>query len=909
MLEKENQENNENIINKSLNEIVISYGSINSIIEENKKEDILIEKDDDNNFDENTRLLKERNQEIKSKNELAEVLENAAKQLRSKKNENKIFNEIYENYLDNEFMTKTRIKSKIPECLLKIIFFVVAPIFGIVFLIGIFQMKSLMNALSNLIKKSASDYYHCKLNSICNITISNNETNVYNFYDYYYQYTKNEAIDFNLMMLTGFLGDILLKWKGFKITIALLSLFNLGAIFWLMNLRFDFEEEGIFDYDILKVISFVVIYILFFLGLGGSSLLSIKILIENHLKYKFYLIEKIRAKIKKYDIEKNIENKDDTKTRLIESMKITDLDDKKEQKLNKSNTIYSKKSIKDILEDREIQKQKKMTEKLKNKEKNKFDFFFMICITTIIGYLGKYLMNLVLDKVLIYAFTKNYNIKYFSMGISLLYFISMFFSGLLYQLLKVSIFETDKKIKNAKNQDNNIEIKISQICGYIIYSEKKKPKVPPKKNCCRLCCESTQNCCNETFCNLINVLFCDFCGCDCSGCCPCDCCIEPKCYCSLCEKCNYDPDDYNKKIEIFRYCFKAQRKSFWCNKFMTNETQKKIFPYMIEYFILKLTTIAFEKQYEKYNYLNDNTNSLMIIFAFTFIFYFYFTLSFTRIFMHFTLPEENEDEIEGGNSKKSKLEIISKLSNEILNGTHGILLFNSVFSLIFSAFYLSKMKEDIKSYFFKDNLNVIYIPILMNKFYYFTLNYYCIYTSEDTKKFDIIPGSSLISIYISIWDFILSLIKSNIPDEYGTNDYNYFNILYIIQITFASIPSFFVGLFIIGILIFSTGLLQFLYYGCNCEDCKDSYFCHKYLFCLCSFIFCFGGLWIKMVDVETYEYECCNIGDCCDIGDNCCNVYCYDNIMFCDCCFCNKKSCYYSDCCYKNCDSCKICEC
>ena len=67
------------------------------------------------------------------------------------------------------------------------------------------------------------------------------------------------------------------------------------------------------------------------------------------------------------------------------------------------------------------------------------------------------------------------------------------------------------------------------------------------------------------------------------------------------------------------------------------------------------------------------------------------------------------------------------------------------------------------------------MPILMNKFYYFTLNYYCIYTSEDIKKFDIIPGSSLISIYISIWDFILSLIKSNIPDEYGTNDYNYFS--------------------------------------------------------------------------------------------------------------------------------------
>ena len=40
------------------------------------------------------------------------------------------------------------------------------------------------------------------------------------------------------------------------------------------------------------------------------------------------------------------------------------------------------------------------------------------------------------------------------------------------------------------------------------------------------------------------------------------------------------------------------RKSFWCNNFLTNKVQKKIVPYMIEYFLLQLTTIALEQQYE-----------------------------------------------------------------------------------------------------------------------------------------------------------------------------------------------------------------------------------------------------------------------------------------------------------------------
>ena len=244
---------------------------------------------------------------------------------------------------------------------------------------------------------------------------------------------------------------------------------------------------------------------------------------------------------------------------------------------------------------------------------------------------------------------------------------------------------------------------------------------------------------------------------------------------------------------------------------------------------------------------------------------------------------------------------LTKISNDILNGTHGIVLFNGVFSLIFSSFYLSKMPDKTKNFFFKENTNIIFIPILMNKFYYFTLNYYCIYTSEKNNKFDIISSSSLISFYIFIWNLALTFLKSSIPD-------NYYNILYIIQIVFDSIPSLIVVAFILTGLVFSTGLIDFYREGCdNCENCKHGFFMHKYLFCLTSFFLCFGGLWINIKEDHKFEYECCHVGDCCDIGDNCCNVYCFEGNMYCDCCCCSRNSSCFSDRCDKDCNTCEIC--
>ena len=195
----------------------------------------------------------------------------------------------------------------------------------------------------------------------------------------------------------------------------------------------------------------------------------------------------------------------------------------------------------------------------------------------------------------------------------------------------------------------------------------------------------------------------------------------------------------------------------------------------------------------------------------------------------------------------------------------------------------------------------------MNKLYYITLNYYSIYTAEKNNRFQKISASTLISIYVSLWGIIISLIKSSIPDKTSSDDYNYSNILYFIQIAFSSIPVLGVVIFIIEGFYLSTGPMACN--NCNCKKCKKNFALHKFLFWLLSFIFCFGGLWNIMKDFNEYEYQFCDFGECCDITGNYCNVYCIDNIMFCDCCCCDKRSCWHSDCCYNHCDNCECCLC
>ena len=459
---------------------------------------------------------------------------------------------------------------------------------------------------------------------------------------------------------------------------------------------------------------------------------------------------------------------------------------------------------------------------------------------------------------------EEYNKIYFLYCVMALYFSSFIVSIILYLFFDCYFFTKNKGNIKSRNEYN-----VSQICGFIIYSEKllrEEESCSCLKICgesTKLCFKSTKHCCDEVFCKSLDC--CNFCD-DVNYC---------KCCCLCCE---YDEKYYKKKEECFCYCYKKERKSYWCDKFATNKVQKEIIPFVIIYFFLKLIIIAFEPLYEEKKNNHIHTKTFLSIFLLSFFLFFYFSISLSRFKDMWKDEDPNEKEILDNEveipEKIEKKDFLSKISSQTINGVYSIILFNGVFSLIFSSFYLSHKSTNFKEYIFENNMNIIFIPILMNKLYYFTLNYYCLYNSELNIKFDLVQSSSLISFYLLAVDFILWIIKLIFS----------LNALFKIQIIISCFPS----LIILGFLClgcFSTCNLP----CANCKKNKDEEgsFC-RFLFCLISFLICLGGSWYKK-DGPLYplfgslNYWCCDESSCCycefwnNIDDS--------NLFFCcDCC-------------------------
>lgn len=326
--------------------------------------------------------------------------------------------------------------------------------------------------------------------------------------------------------------------------------------------------------------------------------------------------------------------------------------------------------------------------------------------------------------------------------------------------------------------------------------------------------------------------------------------------CCLCCCNSYNPADYKKKKEFFCYCYQAQRKSYWCNKFFTNETQEQLIPFLILYFLLELMTIAFEQQYERYKGEHQHIKTFYSVFLGSFIMFLYFSITAGRFINYL-----KEDYFHG-----TKKELLGRLSEKLLDGTYGIVLFNGIFSLIFSSIYLFN-KSQPKNYIFQNNVNIILLPILMNKLYYLTLNYYCTYTSEKSKKekFELfISSSTLISLYMLIWDGILFFIKEFI--SYFQTDDNFLRSLYIFQFIASIIPCIIFAVIFVSFLVAACDCCNLL--CCNCKEYDKGIGFFLFLYMILSFIFCFGGCWL---DSESIMYSnCC----CCDKKSKCyCNCW------------------------------------
>ena len=1024
-----------------------------------------------NKEDENTPLTKDEKKEKKS---LIDIINDLSEDLN--KDENESINDVYSEYLNNEDVTKRDIADNTGRLCLSFMFYILSPLFSLINLIAIFQGIHILNTLGEIIWNSIS-YYYDSLRGKEHDTFSIEEFNdTYNFYDRLMTRTLNETFDFNLMMLMSFLGEALLKAKGLTFTILIFGIAVNGISFFLLyNFNFKEYDNENNTYTILQILHLIGCYILLFIGVGASALLSQKIIIDSNKKYNKYLFklkqieeeenkkrEEERAKkeeekkklkdenkrkkkleekgeenqkemVFKEDFnaeeeekekndsqeEKDKEKEEEKKENLIDNYELiqvkedSNVEDKKEEgNLNDDNMVVinnnlefenietndiknknneketSLKHTKTKLAKKKTISEKRKQEKFKRRrsrkliveEKNIFDSFFEICLTTILANFSKYFFNINLtNEMLNYKheikenkhynnlmnldeFMKSHNSSkvnqtlYYQILDDIydknenLYLImiafyvgALFISWIFYKAFVKNLQK--KEITQNKEGDTH---RICEIFGYIIYSEnknltnkngekkddknmnpesvklitedekpnkelndlieeekeptaeEKEPKEEEKKltteennkeeekeekykakcclkcKCIRLLSETCINCYNVAVCNsFMSCVFCheenpdptDIINC----CCCCSCCLE------------YDEDDYDKDKQFFCYCYQVKRKQKWLNKFLTNEIQMKIVPYLIEYFILRLSIIGFEKQYEmnKIDFKIEENYIFIAVFVGTFFLFFYFTLSFSK----FINILDNQLVLSSSDKKEKtekKVSSFSLLSNEILSGVNGILFFNSIFSLVFSSIFNSKMENDNKQFIFTKHNYIIFIPLLMGKFYHFTLIYYCISCSEDNKKFELISGSTLISLYLSVWEIIISLIKS-------LCDVSSINRLYITQLVFSSLVVLY---FIIVILIFLCDKFTLIF------DCSD--FCAelgKICHCICSFFFCCSGFWYSP---KAYEDVTCGLD--CDCDCDCPISWCYLNF---NCCCCQEDNFYY---CIPCCDSFDFCD-
>lgn len=813
------------------------------------------------------RLKKDLEQEIKEKKE-----ENIDSDITSESNTNDEEKEKEEEEDNIIIVLKGNWNIKICKIFFHFMFMFVLPFLVTINLIGIFQIISIMNVLYDCIKKSI----------ICFLGKEDKEDqsfyDFYNFYGYYLKESINEDIEFDLIETMGFLGLIFYKFSGFTVSSMLFLGINGISLFLITNF-FNQYRPGNERYTGFQIIYLCTCYMLLFIGVGSSALLSQQILVGQYEKYNSFL--------------KKTEDNSCSCWGLFNICR---------------NCLKKEKE--------DENKDKKGKEKIKEKEKGNVPYFLLICITSILGYFFKYTLDIFISNRK-YQFDKQYNItdidtneinnlmnnmtnieinniifshdKKLFFIIIFIYIITILLSIILYKILK-SIYETNKK-KQHKLKIGMDDGKC-QICGYVIYTEnlnlelnkknengmikqkedggikgsnnegipslkkgqletlesklsgenipiKNKKKKLPRRIldcieslfkklflCLRLLSDSFISCFNEVICKFY--------------CCEMEKKTKERCCCCFCCECLINNDskikdkNYEQKDEFFCYCYKEKRNMKWFNRFIREETHIRLMPLLLEYFIIQLTTIAFEKinnenNEDKYNNFEDHKSIYIFIgkFSFSLFLFFYFTISFGQIFIALS-------------GRESIQKTIEKISNKILNGTYGILIFNGFYSFIVSLICLIK---DIKL-----NDNYIFIPILMNKFYFFTFAYHCtVYTDVD-EGIDIISSATLLSIYLKAWEFFFNKLIDKCS----------INILLVIQIFFS----------LIIVLLTSCLISVFL--------CCIGYFWFTFLYLL-SFI-PFGGFWYFRAyeKCRCDQYECCiDNGDICDNNYKCL-YYCID---------------------------------
>ena len=193
------------------------------------------------------------------------------------------FEEFFELNLDKEEYL-IDIDKTYSQCALKMLLFLFGILYSIIQLIGVQEMIIILNSLLN------------ELIDELKIAIVKTPRE-YNFYEVIKICSFKELPDIDVALITSFIGVVALKSLGYLVTNLIFQLIP-GVIFLLFFLFFEFHtgKELENNYTLSEIIILLIIYILNYILVGGSSLITMK---------------QIKDEISKLNLLNVNENKDD----------------------------------------------------------------------------------------------------------------------------------------------------------------------------------------------------------------------------------------------------------------------------------------------------------------------------------------------------------------------------------------------------------------------------------------------------------------------------------------------------------------------------------------------------------------------------------------------------------------------
>ena len=760
---------------------------------------------------------------IKEKQRLIEIFDRLKKNLEDESKES--IRDVHISYNEESFFDKQDLRFK-PTFKCKCFYWISLIFITSIYLIGIFIIISLKKSTWNLFFSSLK----CFANIMCEKEEFKKQTN---FFEYFLYQLLREPMDLNLIMFWNFLGIKFSNIIGFSLSSLIFLVLNALVLILTYNISYDDYDPDTYRYSFFKIILFFFNWLFMSILFGGSSILAQQKLIDF-----FSLLDEFESENREILNQQqngqytNINSSMEFQIIFKDNNNIIDeeQDNIKEtinssSSSNQQNPNSEKKSIKE-----------KIDEQNKKIKKRNFKILFLLGFANLLGYTGKFGIALEFDKY------KNNNIINETIHNStenLTIFLDFINNN-----NKTNNMSDDEIILHNHNLYENIFFYIHLIyTGCIIFSVilylllklcffkkkeiKKQEKNEKKINCCTCSC-------------------CDCCTCCCQGCCSCECCRcncclwstileisgciiyserrslgekkdeenNPACCCQLCCEtignyfnlfnyskkakscccCKYDELEFDKDRQCFCYCYQENSLCYWINKYFVNDTQQKIIFCMILYFLGRLSTIGCQEKYEIIFRTQNIFDEINAFFTSLGIDLFLLVVYLVGIFLfkiEKNIPDKNCNDfvvLLFINFDINLFIIIFILFLDVLAGFQYSIMF------LFIGFKnYSPIIDFDETFIERENL---YICVFINVYFVFLINYYCLIITKNQINYEILLTQTiLVSIYLSISDLIISLIRYLL-----TNFYNLFLFQFVITTFVGTIFSIILFRFLIFLL-------------------------------------------------------------------------------------------------------------